>query len=219
MAAQDIVDAAVIRGGGAGLWRPATPASSGEVTGVGTDVPFLALQDTEITIVIDGNAAAQEFISILLDHGVEIEFIKLNKKVSGATGALKESGTGSGSGDQISATVVETDLTMMQNILSMRGTRGRITVPLGEAAGSVNANTGWASLFGTLSANVTRKTQGETVVTVSLQFTGQEFAADTAGDTAIAAAGAAMTPLEGTELTPPIITDLVTLKKGQLVLQ
>lgn len=218
MAAQDQVNAAVIRGGGVMLVRPATPASSGQVTGAGTDIVYSVVADTEIVIVIDGNAAAQEFITILLDHGVEIEFVKLSKKVSGADGTLKAEGS-SGSGDQINGTIVETDLAAMQDILSYRGTRCRVSVPLGEAAGNVAENTGWASLFGKLSANISRKTQGETVVTVALSFTGVEFTADTAGDAAIAAAGAEITPLEGTALTPPAISDMTTLKKGQLVIQ
>ncbi len=214
---QQIVDAFVIRGGGCAIVRPSTPASSGQVTGAGTDIVFSALQDTEIVFVIDGSASQQEFIEILLDHGVNVQFVKLSINVSGSDGTVK-SGSGTGAGDQISFTPVESDLTWMQNVLALRDTRCRVSVPLGEAAGSVGANTGWASVFGKLSSNINRKTQGETTITYTLQFTGLEYTADAGGDTAINAAGATITPLQGSAITPPAIADATELKKGRLIL-
>ncbi len=218
MAAQDNVNAMVIRGGGVALLRPCTP-DTGEITGTGTDIEIASLVDTEIVIVADGSASQQEFISILLDHGVTVEFVKLSTAVDGADGTAKAGGAGSAILDKINITIPETDLTSMNNILSLRGKRVRVSVPLGEAAGNVNANTGWAHLLGKISGDVSRKTGGENVVTAGVSFTGVSVTASGAGDTAIVATGTAITPLEGTALTPPAITDATTLKKGQLVLE
>lgn len=218
MSAQDNVNAFVIRGGGVALARPCTP-DTGEITGTGTDIAFASVVDTEIVIVADGSSSQQEFISILLDHGVTVEFTKLATAVDGADGTAKAGGAGSALLDKINITVPETDLVSTNNILSLRGKRVRISVPLGEAAGNVNANTGWAHLLGKVSGDVSRKTGGENVVTVGVSFTGSAATANAAGDTAIVAVGTAITPLEGTALTPPAITDVTTLKKGQLVLE
>ena len=217
MAAQDIVDAMVIRGGGVLCLRPFTP-DTGLVTGAGTDLNFAAVVDTEIIIVIDNAAAAQEFISIQLDHGVTVEFVKKAVTVDGADGTLKAA-AGGGALDQINCTVAESDLSIMQSIMGLRNKRLRASVPLGEAAGSVNANTGWGHLCSQLGGNVSRKTQYETVVAPQLSFNGLQITADTAGDSAIAAAGGSITPLEGSALSVPAITDMTTFKKGQLVLE
>lgn len=218
MAAQDIVNAIVIRGGGVAMLRPLTP-DSGQITGAGTDIDFAAVVDTEIVIVFPDEASAQEYIEILLDHGITVEFVKLNTVVDGADGTAKSGGGGGGSLDKASMTIAEADLAMISAIKGLKGKRLRLSLPLGEAAGNVNANTGWAHLCCKLSGDISRKTGGENVVTVPLSFAGTAITADTAGDTALAAAGSAITPLEGTALTPPAITDTTTFKKGELVIE
>lgn len=218
MAAQDIVNTMIIRGGGVALIRPLTP-DSGEITGAGTDIVLEAVVDTECVIVVGDTASAQEFIQLLLDHGVTVEFEKKTTTVDGTTGAEKTGGSGGSGADKINVTIAQTDLAMRNNLKGLKGKKVRVSVPLGEAAGNVNANTGWGHLVGKLSGDISFKTQGENVVTGTLSFTGVTFSADTAGDTALSAVGTAITPLEGTTLTPPAITDLTTLKKGELVLE
>lgn len=218
MSAQTQVNTVTIRGGGIALVRPLTP-TSGQVTGAGTDIEYSVVVDTECIITFGDEASAQEFIELLLDHGVKVEFIKLNKVVDGADGTLKSGSGGSGSLDKINFTIAESDLATIQAIKGLKGTPCRISVPLGEAAGNVNANTGWGHLVGKLSGDVSRKTGNENAVTIPLSWTGSAITADAAGDTAIGAAASAITPLEGTALTPPAVTDMTTLKKGELVFE
>lgn len=209
-------DQMTMRGYGVAVIRPLT-TTAGVITGAGTDMPFTATVDEKIAFAEDAAAANAEFIQVLLSSGVTVEFKKKTTVIDGATGTEKAGGSGS-TGDEAAFTTAEATGDIVTALAALRGEPLIVAFSLGESVASGEER--FAYLLCKITGKIERSTKGEEVVTVAVNFKGETYTTDAAGDTAIKVAFAAITPIGESAVTisPLVDGDLATLRSGQLVI-
>lgn len=211
-------DVAIIRGIGVAWLRPLT-FTSGDISGVGTEIPFDYLKSTGLEWPADAAASSTSFIEALVAEGITVQYAKLTTVYDGVTGLVKAGGSG-GATNKARIVTYEVGKTMLAAVAALVGADVQVCIPLGENV--TTAEEGFAYMLGKVSSGISYDAAGETVVELAIEITGQSYTATGGGDTALITGFADITKLDGSTVSPTDLTagaDVTALKAGGIVIK
>jgi hypothetical protein len=219
-------DVAIVRQISLACIVPLLDASDDPITGsaaidsLGTPIPFDYIGSAGPGWPAASGAASTEFVEVTVANGVVVQYPKVTTAVDGATGTVKPGGAGAASSHKLSFATLEWGKTRASTIPDMQGQLVLCVIPIGENV--TTAENGFYYILGKISNEIAYDEGGETVVSVTIEVTGTSATATTAGNTALAWAPPAITPVgAAVAVTPvPLVSgDLTRLKAGLIVVK
>lgn len=190
--------------------------------GTATEANYNFVKDQSPTFPPSAASSSAAFIQIRAGNQVTAETPEITQVVSLDTGATKEGGGSSGSGDKISFTLFDTTSATIALLNSLRGKPILVCIPHGENA---DGNVAYYYILGEISSDLS-VTFSEGTSEVSVEVTGKEYSG-TGADTELAWAPTEVFPIGVQDVTPamgngviptPLVAgDLPTLKQGKIV--